>query len=222
MKNNCKKIKVLLIDDHHMILEGYKNVLSQYNFDNIELSVDTADNCDLAWEKIKLDNFQVIFLDINFPISESNKILSGEDLGMKIKNEFPTLKIIILTVLEDTLRLQNLLLNLNPDGFLLKGETTSTELLRCLEKVITSPPYYGTKISKLLHFEVTRKSSIDQTDRTMLYQLSLGTKTKDLPKEVDLSLRAVEDRKRKLKEIFGISGEGNKALLEKARESGYI
>lgn len=222
MKNNCKKIKVLLIDDHHMILEGYKNVLSQYNFDNIELSVDTADNCDLAWEKIKLDNFQVIFLDINFPISESNKILSGEDLGMKIKNEFPTLKIIILTVLEDTLRLQNLLLNLNPDGFLLKGETTSTELLRCLEKVITSPPYYGTKISKLLHFEVTRKSSIDQTDRTMLYQLSLGTKTKDLPKEVNLSLRAVEDRKRKLKEIFGISGEGNKALLEKARESGYI
>jgi len=56
----------------------------------------------------------------------------------------------------------------------------------------------------------------------ILYQLSLGTKTKDLTKFIHLSLRAVEDRKKRLKEIFGVSGEGNKALLEKARESGYI
>ena len=82
--------------------------------------------------------------------------------------------------------------------------------------------FIGSKISKLLHSEVLYTSSIDETDRKMLYQLSLGTKTKDIGQYVNLSYRAVEDRKRKLKEIFGVSGEGNKALLEKARESGYI
>lgn len=215
-------INILLVDDHHMILEGYKNVLSKVKYNGIKLSIDTSDNCDFAWNKIQNGNYQIIFLDINFPVQENSEILSGEDLGVKIKKEFPNIKIVILTVLEDAFRLHNILSNINPDGFLLKGETTSQELLRCLEKVIDSPPYYGPKISKILRSEVTNKSFIDETDRMILYQLSLGTKTKDLTKFVHLSLRAVEDRKKRLKDIFGVSGEGNKALLEKARESGYI
>lgn len=215
-------INILLIDDHHMILEGYKNVLSKAKLHNINFSVNTADDCDKAWNMVTNGNYQIIFLDINFPVQENSEILSGEDLGVKIKKEFPDIKIIILTVLEDSFRLHNILSNINPEGFLLKGETTSKELLRCLEKVIISPPYYGPKISNLLRAEVTHKSSIDETDRIMLYQLSLGTKTKDLTKFVNLSLRAVEDRKKKLKQIFEVSGEGNKALLEAARKSGYI
>lgn len=217
-----KEIKVLLVDDHHMILEGYRNVLSKSGIDKVVFMIDMADNCELAWEKIKNESYQLVFLDINFPVFTNSKILSGEDLGKKIKQEYPAIKIIILTRLEDPFRLHNILSNINPDGFLLKGETTSRELLRCLEKVIVSPPFYGTKISKLLHSGATSKISIDETDRHILYHLSLGTKTKDLPKLVNLSLRAVEDRKRKLKENFGVSGEGNKALLGRARESGYI
>lgn len=222
VKNGSREIDILLIDDHHMILEGYKNVLSKTDIEAINLTVDTADDCDLAWRKIEGGNYHVVFLDINFPVSEESKILSGEDLGMKIRSQFPEIKIIILTILEDSFRLRNILGNINPEGFLLKGETTSKELVRCFEKVMTAPPYYGTRISKVLHSNSIRSTSIDEIDRIILYQLSLGTKTKDLTEHVNLSLRAVEDRKRKLKEIFGVSGEGNKALLEKARESGYI
>jgi DNA-binding NarL/FixJ family response regulator len=215
-------LNILLVDDHHMILEGYKNVLSRASYPGIKLSIDTSDNCDQAWDKISIGDYQVVFLDINFPVDENSEILSGEDLGVKIKKEIPGIKIVILTVLEDAFRLQNILSNINPDGFLLKGETNAQELLRCLEKVIDSPPYYGPKISKILRSEVTNRSFIDETDRIMLHQLSLGTKTKDLTKFVHLSLRAIEDRKKRLKQIFGVSGEGNRALLEKARESGYI
>jgi|TARA_R100000501_G_C2626844_1_gene120627 DNA-binding NarL/FixJ family response regulator len=220
--DRANDIKILLVDDHHMILEGYKNVLSNKNFSGIKLLIDTADNCDIAWNKINQENYQIVFLDINFPVQINSKILSGEDLGVKIKNEFPDIKIVILTVLDDSFRLHNILSNINPDGFLLKGETNSKELLRCLEKVVDAPPYYGPKIAKILRSEVSNKSSVDEIDRIILYQLSLGTKTKDLTKFVHLSLRAVEDRKKRLKEIFGVSGGGNKALLEKAKKSGYI
>ena len=219
---NFRNLNILLVDDHHMILEGYKNVLSRVKHTGINLSVDTSDNCDTAWRKISENKYQIVFLDINFPVQENSKILSGEDLGVKIKHQFPDLKVIILTVLEDAFRLQNILSSINPEGFLLKGETTSKELIKCLKKVMDSPPYYGTKISKILQSERIFKHFIDETDRIMLYQLSLGTKTKDLPAFVHLSLRAVEDRKKRLKEIFGVKGEGNKTLLEKARESGYI
>lgn len=41
-------IQLLLIDDHHIILEGYKNVLSKGGSKNFKLAMDTADNCDTA------------------------------------------------------------------------------------------------------------------------------------------------------------------------------
>ena len=86
---------ILLVDDHHMILEGYKNVLSKIKSEDYDISVETADNCDTAWEILKGKKFDIVFLDINFPIEGNNKILSGEDLGIKIKKELPEVKIII-------------------------------------------------------------------------------------------------------------------------------
>jgi DNA-binding NarL/FixJ family response regulator len=223
MEESKKDINILLIDDHHMIMEGYRNVISKaVLFSSINFNIHLSDNCDYAWEKIKIHKYDVVFLDINFPVSEESEFHSGEDLGVRIRKVYPAIKIIILTVLEDSFRMHNILSNIQPDGFLIKGETTAKELTRCLERVLSSPPYYGSKISKLLSSGATQRFSIDETDRIMLYQLSLGTKTKDLTSYVNLSLRAVEDRKKRLKEIFGVSGEGNKALLEKARESGYI
>lgn len=219
---DSKERNILLIDDHPMILEGYESVLSRLKLEQVILNIDTADNCDLAWDKINSGTFHIVFLDINFPVSETSKILSGEDLGIKIKQGHPEIKIIILTFIEDPFRLQNILTNINPAGFLLKEEASSTNLKRCIETILTAPPYYGPKILKLLQARITNKFSLTETDRIMLHQLSLGTKTKDLTKFVHLSLRAVEDRKKRLKEIFGVSGEGNKALLAKARESGYI
>lgn len=220
--NKVETITVLLVDDHELILEGYKNVLSNLDMPNIKLTIDTANNCDTAWEKLKTETYQIVILDINFPVNENSQFLSGEDLGISIKKDFPDTKIVILTVLEDAFRIKNLLTHISPAGFLLKGETTSEELMRCLEKVITAPPYFGSKIAKLLQSQIAQDSSIDGIDRKILYQLSLGTTTKNLPQYVHLSLRAIEDRKRKLKELFGVNEKGNRALLEKAREGGYI
>lgn len=217
-----EQINILMVDDHYMILEGYKNVLENLEIKDTIIRFQTVDNCDQAFELLSQMKFNIVFLDINFSNHAGAKITSGEDLGIKIKTEYPGIKIVILTTLENSFRLQNILSNVNPDGFLLKGETTSRELMKCLEGVILNPPYYGPKISRLLRTEMNLKYALDEVDRTLLFQLSLGTKTKDITEHVHLSLRAVENRKRKLKEIFGITEGGNKALLEKARESGYI
>lgn len=220
--DKIKEIKMLMVDDHHMIMEGYENVLSRSNVKDMNLNIEMADSCDLAWAKIDSEKYDIVMLDINFPVSKESRILSGEDLGIKIKQKYPAIKVIILTVLEDSFRLSNILNNINPEGFLIKGEVTARKLIECLETVITAPPYYGTKISKHLHSMAIHKISLDEKDRKILHELSLGTKTNELPGIVNLSLRAVEDRKRKLKEIFGVSGAGNKALLEQAKKSGYI
>jgi hypothetical protein len=56
----------------------------------------------------------------------------------------------------------------------------------------------------------------------MLYELSLGTRMKDLPNIVPLSIAGIEKRKRILKEVFDVEDQGDKALIMKARELGFI
>ncbi len=222
MKTKDDIISILLVDDHKLILEGYKNVLAKTDIEGVSLTLDTATDCDTAWKKLNTNTYQVVFLDINFPVNEDSRFLSGEDLGAAIRKKFPKVKIIIITFLEDPLRVHNLLIHINPAGFLLKGKADPKDLQLCIKKVLTSPPYYSHKIIQLIRLKLHDTAFIDEIDRKILYQLSQGTQTKDIPQYVHLSLRTVEDRKRKLKKLFGVSDKGNRALLAKARASGYI
>jgi hypothetical protein len=63
---------------------------------------------------------------------------------------------------------------------------------------------------------------LDKIDRRLLYELSIGTKTKDLPMMLPLSIAGVEKRKRNLKSIFDVSDLEDKELIAKAREKGFI
>lgn len=215
-------VSVLLVDDHPIILEGYKNVFTHTGSKELDFTFDTANNCDTAWEKLCKNLYDVVVLDINFPVREGSKFLSGEELGISTRRKFPEIRIIIITIMESKLKIQHLLTHIEPDGFLIKEETTAKELLLCMDKVLTSPPYYGTKVTRLLQPKINQPV-LDHIDQAILYQLSLGIRTKDLPKYVSLSLRGVENRKKRLKEILGVgSKEGTKALLDKAREKGFI
>lgn len=92
-----KVIKVLMVDDHEMIIEGYRNVLSRINLRGCDITFNSTNNCTEAWNIISKETYDIVFLDINFPVVEGTKLISGEDLGVKIKNEMPDIRIIILT-----------------------------------------------------------------------------------------------------------------------------
>ena len=70
----------------------------------------------------------IVFLDIKLPPSKDGKILSGEDLGIKINQLLPDTKIIISTTFNDNYRIHNILENINPDGFLIKNDFLTTQI----------------------------------------------------------------------------------------------
>ena len=48
-----QKLKILMVDDHPVIIEAYKNILDSSGFEEVyNFSIDTAINCDTAIEKI--------------------------------------------------------------------------------------------------------------------------------------------------------------------------
>ena len=224
-----KKTSILIIDDHPLICDAYVNALHFIEKENSEISfkITLTHNCDDAIAKIKESSrrvlkYELIFLDIKLPPSKDKKILSGEDLGLEIKKLLPDSKIIVSTTYNDNYRIYSLMKNLNPDGLLIKNDITTSELVNAINLVLTSPPYYSSSVSQTIRNEMLNDLLLDKIDRRLLYELSIGTKTKDLPITLPLSIAGVEKRKRNLKNVFDVSGLEDKDLINKAKEKGFI
>lgn len=221
-----KKLNILMVDDHPMILEGYKNTLLGADDLNYYIEVTTASDCDSAYDEIKsaaqFRPYDVAFVDINLPPSREELITSGEDLALKIRQLMPKTKIIVLTMYNENHRIHNILKNIDPDGFLIKSDLTSSELLLAFKMVVNNPPYYSSTVKNHQRLRIKNDFSLDEKNMKILYHLSRGVKTKNLTDHVGLSLSAIEKRKNQIKELFGIGDGDDEILLREARNRGFI
>jgi len=193
---------------------------------NLKFDVHIVENCDDAMDSIKKaakqKGIDIIFLDISLPPSADGKILSGEDLGEKINQLLPKSKVIISTTFNDNYRMHTILNTVDPDGFLVKNDLTPEELIDAIKKVLVAPPYYSTTVLNMLRKQFTANHQIDKIDRQLLYELSKGTKMKELPTVIPMSMAGLEKRKRLLMEVFNVSDKSDKQMIKIAREKGFI
>ncbi len=223
-----KPINVLIIDDHPIIADAYKSAMLKVSDTNKDhtFNIKVANDIDTAIYELNNSStnkiFDIIFLDIKLPKSSDGLLLSGEDLGLEIRRITPKSKIIVATTYNDNYRLNNILKSINPDGFLIKNDISSNELVEAIITVIKNPPHYSKTILQLLRKQVTNDFILDKIDRQLLYELSIGTKMGDLPNVIPLSIGGLERRKRQLKEAFNIAKMDDKTLVEIAKQKGFI
>src|SRR5690606_3428961 len=156
------------------------------------------------------------------PPSEDGKILSGEDLGIKIRSLWHETKIIVSTTYSDTFRIHTIIKNINPEGFLVKNDLEPAELVQAVKTVLNGKLFFTETVLEVMRNNVAHDYFLDRVDRQLLYELSIGTKMKDLPDILPLSIAGIEKRKRNLKVIFNIKGNSDKELIQLAKEKGFI
>lgn len=220
-----KKYSVLIVDDHPMISEAYKMAFSKISSINetIEFNIDIANDCDSAIKKInKSKKLNIALLDIEIPPSKDLEFLSGEDLGKLIKKKFPRTKIIISTSYNDNFRIKNILENINPDSLLIKNDINSEELVLAINTVIKNQSYYSISVSEIMQDKIPTTYLLDKKDRRLLYEISLRATNKEISDIIGLSISAVEKRKRKLNNIFGIKNKNDSKLIFEAKNKGFI
>jgi len=223
-----QSLHTLIIEDHQLIIDAYTRVLEYISSKNNDISfkIDTAKNCDEADMKIEhaVENsmMDLVFLDISLPPSKNGKIISGDDLGLKLRYLFPKVKIIVSTHLNNNYRLINILKTIKPDSLLLKSELDFQCLVEGVLNVINDVPFYSNPVLKLVRQHISNDFNLDNIDRQMLYHLSQGAKTKELPEIVHLSQAGIERRKRRLNQIFNNDKKSDKVLLKLAKEKGFL
>ncbi|WP_159019093.1 response regulator [Algibacter sp. L3A6] len=222
-----EKLKILMIDDHPMIIEGYQNTLLFTKKENQELEIDIANNCDEAIMYMdqaveKNSPYNVLFVDISIPPSKDGIMSSGEDLAEYARKVLPKAKIIILTMFNESFRIHNIIKTIDPEGFLIKSDLTSSELASAFQAVINNPPFYSGTVNNHIRKSIVSDIVIDDKNRKILHLLSQGVKTKNLASHLDISLSAVEKRKRQLRDIFDVQDGQDETLLNEARKKGFV
>jgi len=222
-----RTIKILMTDDHPMIIEGYQNTLMATKKEHQTLKIDMANNCDESIEAIKksIDTetlYDIYFFDVSMPPSSDGKYKSGLDLAHYVSMNSPTSKIIILTMFDESFRIHKIINEINPEGFLIKSDLTSSELSSAFQRILNNDIFYSGTVNSILSKTLPHRLDIDGINHEILYLLSQGTKTKDIAVHLNTSLSTVEKRKKTLKKIFNVEDGNDLALIEEAKNKGFI
>ena len=219
---------ILIIDDHQIIIDTYINALSfiSQNEIGINFNISQAQDCKVAYDKIvdasNKKNIDLVFLDIQLPSYVDNKLYSGEDLGIIIKQHLPNAKIIICTNINDNYRLNHVFKTINPDAFLIKSDIAFEDLVSAIKTVIANACFYSYTIIDLMRKRITDGVNLDDNDILLLRELSNGSKMKELMQLLPLTKSGIEKRKRLLKEKFKITSNSDRDLVLAAKMKGYI
>jgi len=126
-----ENIKVLLADDHTIVLEGLTAVLNQVHHFVI---VGQVINGQEVINFVNKNEVDVVVLDINMPV------MDGLTCSKKLKKEHPDVKIIILTMYPQKSFTEEII-KIGIDGCLLKNNS-GQELETAIYRVISGKKYY--------------------------------------------------------------------------------
>ena len=205
-----KQIKILMVDDHPSMLDGYKLIL-YYNYLGLEIETTTAHNCENAYEIIshplKKNYFDLAFLDYSLPIFAEKNINNGEDLGLILRSHSPDTKIAILTSHTEVLLLYQIIKNLDPNAFemILEGET-----------------YYSATVKQVLRELLLPEKFLGKLNRQILALIGEGVKTKNLPEHLNLTLSAIQKRKTQIRIYLNLEKGTDDEIIKEAKKRGLI
>ena len=106
-----KVIKTVIVDDNTFLIKAIQEKLSF--FDDIQIKFTALDGSDLLTKISNNHNIDVILMDIDMPV------LNGIEATEIIKNKYPQIKVIMLTVFDNDENIFNAI-KAGADGYLLK------------------------------------------------------------------------------------------------------
>lgn len=219
MKN--KKINILVVDDHQMNSDAYINLIKS-NQEEKEIIFQKAIDCHSAFKAIKQAEktstpIDIALIDISIPEYKEEKLLSGTDVALLLRNSFPDCLIIMLTMHNEPLILFNVFKQINPEGFISKNDIDFEMFTEIFDRIVNIENYFSPTINTAIQSLVKQTLKWDEFDTQIIILLDKGIQTKDLPQYINLSLSSIEKRKAILKRQILDQKSTDKELIEKCK-----
>ncbi|MDO5655968.1 MAG: response regulator transcription factor [Flavobacteriaceae bacterium] len=200
-------IKVLLADDHFLVLEGLEVLLSTFDF--VESSKSALNYIELN-KYLNSEQFDILLLDIHFGNHDGREIIN------EIKHTAPEMKIIALTSHSDATTIKSTI-NAGFDGYLLKIDNRE-EIEKALIAVTKGEQYFSSKTQNaFFEMKVTRnKTQLSAREKEILQLIVYEKTTKEIADRLFLSEKTVEAHRSNIMlklEVKNMAGMVKKAIM---------
>jgi two-component system nitrate/nitrite response regulator NarL len=186
-----KRVKIVLVDDHRIVLDGLVSLLESDPDFVILAALSSGEE---ALEFFKTDQPDILLTDYSLPG------ISGLDLTRLIKKDFPKTKVVALSMHDEAHLVKNILKE-GVDGYLLKN-IQQFELKNALKQVMLGMPYVSPEITKLLMHDLNHKtedaSLLTDREKDILRLIAKEYSNKQMAEKLFISERTVETHRKNI------------------------
>ena len=199
---NSRNHRVYLVDDHPLVREGLGNLINQQTDLNV---CGEAEDSGGAISGIQGTQPDVVLVDISL------KNESGLELVKTLKNQFPDLAVIVISMHDEALYAERAL-HAGARGYVMKRETTKN-VLTAIRRVLEGDVYVSDRVvnSMAKRMSSRKTAAAEPVERLSDRELEIfrllgqGRTPSQIAEDLRLSLKTVQAYCARAKEKFGVS-----------------
>jgi DNA-binding NarL/FixJ family response regulator len=190
-------IRLFLVDDHSVLREGLRTLLEQVPDFTI---VGEAANGQQLLDQLPGIPTDMVLLDLNMPV------LGGIATAERLRADYPAVRIIVLSMVEEPLNIKQALLA-GASGYLLKN-ASKDEVLTGIRTVLAGRRFLCSEIGislldKVLTPEAPAMARLSRREQEVLYLVAEGLTTTQIADQLFTSKRTVETHRQNMLEKTG-------------------
>ncbi len=208
-------IRVLIADDHPIVRQGLRQILSEIP-DMVVAG--EAVNGQQALEQARAGGWDVLVLDITMPDR------SGLDILKELKHQQPHLPVLVLSIhAEEQFAVR--LLKAGASGYLTK-ENAPDELVKAIRKVVDGGKYISQSLAESLAFSLDVASdrplheTLSDREFQVMQLMASGKSLTEIAEELSLSPKTVSTYRTRLLEKMNLKT--NAEIVRYAIENGLV
>ncbi len=204
--------KILLVDDHPLVLEGIRAVIETYQHIDV---VGVASSVKEALIVANITEPEIVMMDINM------EDINGIDAIELFKERYPKIRILMLSM-HDSKEYISTSVMYGASGYILKDVSTN-EIIAAIDAIAAGGTYFSSGVSEvLLSHEANSQSPspLSTREQSILVLVAGGKSSKDVGEFLNISVRTVETHRKNIKKKLNIKTTAG--LTRYAIENGLI
>lgn len=213
-----EKLKIFLADDHTVVREGLKTLI---NAQPDMLVIGEAGDGETAWQQARELQPDVVIMDVTMPV------LNGVLATTRLKRACPQIKVLALSVHDDTSYLRQLL-TAGASGYVLK-HAAADDLIQAIRIVAAGGTYLDPALAGHVvarYVQVPGVTSallgtdLSERETEVVQRIAHGYSNKEIALQLNLSVKTVETYRARAMEKLGIDSRAE--LVRYALEHGWL
>lgn len=202
-------IRVALVDDHSLVRDGIKALLSVMA--PLEV-VGEAENGADAIDMVGRCQPDLLLVDISL------RDMNGLELTRVLRSQYPALKVLVLSMY-DNYEYVSESVRSGASGYVLKN-APSREIIAAIEAIASGGTFYSAEIAQRLIADKSADTELTPRESQVLLKMVQGMNNKEMARQLDISVRTVETHRLSIRRKLNIDKPA--ALVKYALDHGLI